>query len=90
MGLQFQYQTLRIFEALFHAAGFLWRFEAKKNGVAPEQLEQELVELRKKFTDILESAPAVSGRAYEISEKNLREGKKEVLRLPQDITQTDK
>lgn len=82
--------TAKHYEALYHEAGFLQRFEATKNGASPAELQQHLVAMRSKFNDLLESSPAISGTAYRTAEKNLSCGKGEVLRIPGDANQKPK
>ena len=80
--------TGRGFEALYHAAGRLVRLETPAETARVDALEKKLAELTLKFDELLQSSPALPGRAYAIAEKKLISGNGEVLRLVDASTPT--
>ena len=74
----------RGFEALYHDAGILARFEVERDNPNLPGLDAKLEALVTKFNELLQSSPGLPGHAYRTAAKNLATSKGEVLRVPDD------
>jgi hypothetical protein len=77
--------SAKAYEALYHSAGFFYRFESLNDNADTEDLEQKLSALNSAFLELNKSSAAIGGRAYRIADENIKEKRGEVVRDSADL-----
>ena len=78
------HNSAKAYETLYHNSDFFYRIESLNEMVDLQELEKKLHDLNSKLNELNQSSPAIPGRAYRIAEQNIKAGKGEVIRVPEE------